>query len=70
MCERQPAGNRTGQATRDMTRWRRGYPSKAQKTLSIYMFAPQRLTGQHQKFYNFLKINATLQKAHPLRKKT
>jgi hypothetical protein len=52
-----------------MTRWRRGHPSKAQKTLSIYMLAPQRLTGQHQKFYNFLKINATLQKAHPLHKK-
>jgi hypothetical protein len=64
------SGKKTGQATPDLTHFRRrGHPSKAQKTLSIYMFAPLRLTGNPQKFYNFLKINATLQKAHSVRKK-
>jgi len=33
------------------------------------MFAPLRLAWPPQKFYNFLKINATLQKAHLVRKK-
>jgi hypothetical protein len=37
--------------------------------VSIYKFPSLRLAGLTQKFYNFLKINATFQKAHRLRKK-
>ncbi len=33
------------------------------------MFAPQTFAWPLEKFYNFLKINATLQKAHGVRKK-
>jgi hypothetical protein len=61
---------REKERTSDMTYVRRrGHPSKAQKTVSIYMFSPRRLAARPQKFYNFLKINATFQKAHLLRKK-
>jgi len=64
------SGKKNGQARRDMAHVRRrGHPSKAQKTVSIYKFPSLRLAGLTQKFYNFLKINATFQKAHRLRKK-
>jgi hypothetical protein len=66
MCICAKDNQREKERTSDMTR---GHPSKAQKTLSIYMLAPLRLAGQPQKFYNFLKINATLHKAHHARKK-
>jgi len=48
---------------------RRGHPSKAEKTVSIYMFGILRPAARLEKFYNFPKINATLQKTHPVRKK-
>jgi len=50
-------------------RLRARYPSKAQKRLSNYMFARRAYSTPPQKFYNFLIFNATLQKAHPVRKK-
>lgn len=46
-----------------------GHPSKAEKRLSIYIFLNVLTLFNAQKFYNFLIINATSQKAHRIRKK-
>lgn len=50
-------------------RSRLDHPSKAEKTLSIVYSAACLNHAHYQKYYNFLKINATSQKAHDLRKK-
>ena len=45
------------------------HPSKAEKRLSTNMLAQPHTKASSEKFYNFLIINATSQKAHPRRKK-
>jgi len=46
-----------------------GHPSKAEKRVSIAYSERCNTTYIFQKFYNFLKFNATSQKAHGTRKK-
>ena len=52
-----------------------GHPSKAEKRLSIHILAYWRsrldnhTLTHRQEYYNFLKFNATSQKAHDNRKK-
>lgn len=43
--------------------------AKAKKDCQMYYPAPLTISHQLLKFYNFVIINATLQKTHPLRKK-